>query len=61
MLWRIHIEKKPSISQVLMREMRALLALEGDAEGSKAMAIEMVKDPTKTWENRLGGKMGEQK
>ena len=41
-----------------MRGMRALLALEGDAEGSKAMAIEMVKDlqkPGKTGWGENGG------
>ena len=42
-----------------MREMRALLALEGDAEGSKAMAIEMVKEPEKNLGFPVGGKMGE--
>ena len=38
-----------------MREMRALLALEGDAEGSKAMEIEMVKDLQKPGKP-VGGK-----
>lgn len=40
-------------SQVLMREMRALLALEGDAEGSKAMEIEMVKDSLYHWSVKM--------